>query len=43
MRVELGDSHCYVWNARDVAVAKRLKLHKPVPRRRRFEAALGVQ
>lgn len=42
-RVELGDSHAYVWSARDIAFAKRLKLHKPVGRKRRFELALGVQ
>lgn len=42
-RVELGDSHAYVWKPKDVAVAKRLKLHKPLARKRRFELALGVQ
>ncbi len=42
-RVELGDSHAYVWKPRDVALAKRLKLDKPIGRKRRFELALGVQ
>lgn len=41
-RVALGDACAYVWNARDVAVAKRLKVQKPVPRKRRFEQLLSA-
>lgn len=41
-RVSLGDACAYVWNARTLGVAKRLKVQKPVQRKRRFEQLLAA-